>query len=255
MSAQHPAIRLNNLAIFRMEQQDFASASFMMGESIANLKQDGSDRGLLPARVVSSAAPRPERTLEAAEAPASHSGSLTTVNVPIATPAPSASVANLKEHLNHRRDLTLEDSISVFRRPLRIHPDALVGEDTYIQICAIVMYNCALAHHLNALQNERDQDRRRAMLKDALNLYKVAHSIHLRNASASDMSLTLAILNNVGQLHAMLNNRAGCRRCFDRMLRILMVLVVHSEDCMAGTDDFFLNISRFIFEKPSAPAA
>lgn len=96
-------------------------------------------------------------------------------------------------------------------------------------------------------------------LKHALSLYQKAHAIHLKlmeEVEDSDVSFTLAILNNVGQLHSLVGNTVASARCFHRMLRILMVVVSQTDEtCTAETDLFFGNCSRFILEKPAAPAA
>lgn len=246
----HPAIERNNLAIDYMEQRDFGSAIILVNESIWMLKQDGSDHNLLP--MVASLQHDEETAVSA-----SHEHVCSHVETWSSSPSSSPSTSHHKER--HRRQdmsIALEDSVSIFQCPLRIHPDTLIEDDTFTEICAILTYNCALAHHLHGVELEDDQ-RRNLLLKQALDLYQKAHGIHLRQESAedTDVSFTLAILNNVGQLQGLLGNTQASARLFHRMLRILMVVVSRTEECTAETDLFFANCSRFVLDKPAAPAA
>ena len=159
-----------------------------------------------------------------------------------------------KEGYRHhsRPEIVLDDTISIFQCPLRIHSETIISDDTCTEICAILTYNCALAHHLYGVEARRPE-----YLKQALYLYQTAHGIHLRQerVEESDVSFTLAVLNNVGQLHDLMGNTVASARCFHRMLRILMVLVTRTEECTAETDLFFGNCSGFVLQKPAAPAA
>jgi len=224
----HPSIERNNLAISFMERKDFVSAITSMNESIWILKQEGADHDLLPL-VPSLRASSDE-----------------------STPPP----LHKENHRNHRQDIFLDDAISIFQCPLRIHPDTVIGDDTCAEICAILAYNCALAHHLNGVELDSDEERY-DMMKQALSLYQTAHGIHSRqeNVEDSDASFTLAVLNNVGHIQGLMGNAAASTRLFNRMLRILMVVVSQTEECTASTDLFFSNCSRCVLETPAAPAA
>lgn len=246
-AATHRSIERNNLAISFMERRDFGCAITLMNESLWMLKEDGSDHGLLP--IVGSLQQRPEK----AGAQTEKDSSYQSTQVPLYSNSHPK-----KHHHHHRQDIALDDALSVFEFPLRINPETVVADDTFTEICAILSYNCALAHHLHGIDIE-DDGRRNAVLKQALALYQRAHSIHLQQEAVqeSDVSFTLAILNNVAQLQGFLGNTEVSTRCVHRMLRILMVLVSrHEKDSLtAETDLFFANCSRVILEKPAAPAA
>lgn len=250
ISMSHPCIERNNLAISHMERRDFLSAITLMSESMWILKQDGSDRDLLPLvpsipqEEVDSQLSDSARQLEDAS------------DEEISRHAPPDSPRKDHHHPQHRQDVALDDAISIFRCPLRIHTETNIDDDTYAEICSILTYNCALAYHLNGMELT-DAEGRILSLKHALSLYQKAHAIHLKveHVEDSDVSFSLAILNNVGQLHGLMGNTMASTRCFHRMLRILMVVVSRTETCTAETDLFFGNCSRFVLDKPAAPAA
>lgn len=224
-----------------MERRDFDSAATLMNEAIWLLKQDGSDHNLLP--IVPS--------LQEAGARLETESSRET-----STQAPPTISHRKDNHCHRRQDMALDDGVYIFQCPLRIHPDTVIADDTSTEICAILAYNCALAHHLNGVELE-DEEARNTVLKQALSLYQKAHAIHLQQESVedSDVSFTLAILNNVAQLQDLMGNTNASTRCFQRMLRILMVVISRTEECTAETDLFFRNCSRIVLEKPAAPAA
>lgn len=237
----HPSIERNNLAISHMERRDFLSAITLMSESMWHLKQDGSDRDLLPLAPETchpKDASSEERVENKSKAP------------------PNSPYKEQHSSFRERQDVALEDAISIFQCPLRIDPETSIDEDTYTEICSILTYNCALAYHLNGMELSEIEGRSTS-LKHALSLYQRAHAIHLKIETDEDpdVSFSLAILNNVGQLHGLMGNATASKRCFHRMLRILMVVVSRTESCTAETDLFFRNCSRFVLEKPAAPAA
>ena len=250
------AIRINNLAISRMERRDYKSAMSLMSESMSILKEDGTDQDLLPQPVFLQQQEADKSAAQEAESRSSPSVEIEAMHVPAVkrSASPSDSITSEQAH----QDVLLEDSLSVFKCPLRIHPGTVVADDTCAQVCAILMYNCAMAYHLNGLE-ESDLEARDTKLQQALYLYQAAHGIHLNNQveQVDNVDFTLAILNNVGQIHDLLGNISVSKRCFGRMLRILMMFVEtnRSEDVTARMELFFLNISRFILEKPAAPAA
>lgn len=237
-----------------MERRDFLSAITLISESMWILKQDGSDHDLLPVvpaipQDQEQVDPPSEETCKPIDTSSEESEETTSKD-------PSDSSSKDRHSFHERPDVALGDAISIFQCPLRIHPETSIEDDTYTEICSILTYNCALAYHLNGMELS-DIEGRSISLKHALSLYQKAHSLHLKMESAedSDVSFSLAILNNVGQLHGFMGNVMASKRCFHRMLRILMVVVSRTETCTAETDLFFGNCSRFVLEKPAAPAA
>lgn len=249
----HPSIKCNNEAISHMERRDFLSAITLMSESMWILKHDGSDCDLLP---LAPSIPQQVASQESACRQKDSCEEEKEMKKATFQDSPNASHKD-DDPCQPWQECTSDNDISIFQSPLRIDPMTTIDEDTCTEVCAILTYNCALAYHLNGMELTQVEGRSTS-LKHALSLYQKSHAIHLKMGQVedADVSFSLAILNNVGQIYSLMGNMVASARCFHRMLRILMVVVSRTDEtCTAETDLFFGNCSRFVLEKPAAPAA
>lgn len=106
-----------------------------------------------------------------------------------------------------------------FQRAIIMEPTIRRSADEYGEETSVVVYNLALTCHCMAIENNSD-----AMLKRAIQFYKIAHSIFVHRsggqARAKDRSgIIMVIMNNLGQLHydRMLEYNIA-ERCFQRLL-------------------------------------
>jgi hypothetical protein len=106
-----------------------------------------------------------------------------------------------------------------FQRAIIMEPTIRRSADEYGEETSAVVYNLALACHCMAIEQNSD-----AMLKRAVQFYKIAHSIFVHRsggqARPKDKSgMVMVIMNNLGQLHydRMLEYNIA-ERCFQRLL-------------------------------------
>jgi tetratricopeptide (TPR) repeat protein len=119
-----------------------------------------------------------------------------------------------------------DDGHEEFVYPSPIHTPSNMATDHQSQaILAIaIIFNTALASHLIALQQNKDQSN--VLLKKALKLYKLSFELH-RNAQAStrlSAMLYMATINNSGQIYRLLGKQEAAGTCFRQLFSTLMYL-------------------------------
>jgi hypothetical protein len=148
-----------------------------------------------------------------------------------------------------------DDKPFIFRAPIIIpsHTADHTSFTYYVKSSFMLLYNLALTHHLSALSGKDTQKR----LQKALGLYEFAYTIQ----TIEDIQLTvlqkMAIANNMGQIHAALDDTEKSRQCFQHLLSSIMF--VHEcggdRDTVEQLDGFIANVMFLILTGSSAHAA
>lgn len=146
------------------------------------------------------------------------------------------------------------DELFVFKRAMVIPLKAAPPEcyDYYVSLSFIILFNLALAYHLRGLATECQRT-----LRKALRLYEMAYTVHIKE----DLTLTalqaMAIVNNMGQIHAELGSSENSQECFQSLLSTFMyVQGAAHEEARNHMDGFVTNVLSFgIQGAKSAPAA
>jgi tetratricopeptide (TPR) repeat protein len=148
----------------------------------------------------------------------------------------------------------LIDEPFIFRAPLYIQ--SRVTDHTsftyHVKSSFMLLYNLALTHHLSALKGHNTQKR----LQKALKLYELAYSIQMTEDIQLTVLQTMAIVNNLGLVHAALEDKEKSRQCFQHLLSSIMFLHDCGEcDSVEQMDGFIANVMFLILMGSSAPAA
>jgi len=173
----------------------------------------------------------------------------------------------------------------VYRRPLLV-PKICIEEGHYmgVSLSLIILYNLALAHHLEGISmtmtshSEPDefsswQPPSRAkmqVLKQALQLYELAYSLHMDyiqrpdapptgkyNRNVGSLRFTMIISNNLGEIHRDAGNPTKHKMCLQHLLSAIMYMV----DCnlvildSSEMDGFYQNLSPIMLTDICAKAA
>ena len=135
----------------------------------------------------------------------------------------------------------------VFRYPIKI---GLEDTRDITRLSTILMYNLGLAHHLKALQcfNRRE-------LKVALALYGFAAQLRLPHWIGH-----LAVLNNMGQIHSVLEDETNAKKYFTQLLNAMFYLVDQSRSCTEEKiidtwEGFASNVMDLVLNFPTSAAA
>ena len=156
-------------------------------------------------------------------------------------------------------------SSSLYLSPLQLNPLADFSRyGTAVEASVAIMYNMALAHHMNALFNSpADQDDRQAGLDQAVALYELAYNVHMQEEDANlSVEFTMAIVNNLGHIHRQKGDEAKADRCFNHLLSTILFLqsyngssTASSNDVKCQTPEVFVQSITHLILKPSAAAA
>jgi hypothetical protein len=172
-------------------------------------------------------------------------------------------------------DYNLDDSCDyIFNRPLFI-PDG--GHDLSIEkilvspdcVTAVVMLNLAITYHKKALSRCRNGVILSGFEKNAIkahSIYKLCHQLleeESRNKTCSSAALlvNMIVLNNLGQINAMLCANEEAHLCFEQVLSMQMFWMNHCREddnnvsLTTQVNNFFHNTSRLILSDHSAAAA
>lgn len=143
----------------------------------------------------------------------------------------------------------------VFQKPIYIHNNDIImnGEESgsdvdFFSLTFALLYNLALVHHLCAYYESNDNMTLpslevKRMYRKALYLYGLAYAIHESSEDIhSFMMQTLAILNNVGQIHTVLNNIGQSVETFQQLFNaILYCTTSHNVDINWNEIEGFVN--------------
>lgn len=145
----------------------------------------------------------------------------------------------------------------IFSSPIYIPAasDETVGQTHryLVTVSFIMLYNLALTHHLSAVDGSLCMK----TLRKALSLYELAYAIQSTEELELSVLQTMAIVNNIGQIHIALGQEKEAKSCFEHLLSTIMfVSDCGGIDSMENLDGFMCNVMSLIFKGSSAaPAA
>ncbi len=85
----------------------------------------------------------------------------------------------------------------------------------------LLFYNLALSYHLSVLCEFPCHSSSATILQTAVEWYKRAYIVLLAEEEVPEAQ-AMVILNNVGQIYKQLNDEAGAKRCFQRLLSTML---------------------------------
>jgi tetratricopeptide (TPR) repeat protein len=158
-----------------------------------------------------------------------------------------------KECRDHDEFLS-DDEPFIFREPIFIpsHSADHTSSTYYVKSSFMLLYNLALTHHLSALSGKDTQKR----LQKALKLYELAYTIQMTEDIQLTVLQTMAIVNNLGLIHASLQDEVKSRQCFQHLLSSIMFLhECGDRDSVEQIDGFIANVMSLILTGSSTNAA
>jgi tetratricopeptide (TPR) repeat protein len=234
------ASRLNNLGVNLIESglYEQAIASFSKGFTV--VKKVLSHQGKCTAPLEEPA------TMENASEPVAQAPSCHFHKMQEATPM----------EIGETEEPVCSDEPFIFRNPIFIpcHAMDLTCFKYYVKLSFIILYNLALAHHLSGVSGNNTLMR----LRKALSLYELAYTIQMTENIELTVLETMAIVNNLGQIHTSLENKEKSCQCFQHLLSTIMFLNDSGEPDtgVEQMDGFILSVMPLILKNAaSAPAA
>ena len=170
------------------------------------------------------------------------------------------------------------NEIFVFDQPIHVSPPSpspvpMRCHKYLTSLAFVLLFNLALAHHLYAMEQAANPGQEgteartltptsqcpRRLLMKAIRLYEMAY---LAQESEDAIHMTalenMAIVNNLGQIHTILDNQKASEHCFQHLWK-LMTFVSQSgngnDDARLYFEDFLANVSPVIIANPKPAAA
>ena len=129
--------------------------------------------------------------------------------------------------------------IFVFQEPIFIRSqssgETLASWEFSSKLSFAILYNLALAHHLDAQVTQQSSG-----LARALALYKTAYKIQMEGRRFPCLE-TMAVLNNMGQIYKSFNDENASRLCFESLVSNVMLLRVRG-GTLEEYSGFFANV-------------
>lgn len=169
----------------------------------------------------------------------------------------SANTTNIKNLFAEHSD---DDDATpfVYRTGILMPPSLAFDKDRDSLMSSIFLFNLALAHQLRAETTSNDAERRHSLLSKALKIYELAFKMQERGGYFnSNFLFILAILNNIGVIHQILGAPLLAKRCFGKLMSVLMLLTERKfyDSTKLDMKGFFRNGSLSCGEPCTATAA
>jgi len=169
----------------------------------------------------------------------------------------------------------------VFRDPVEIPPESVPtsvsveangghSSELFSKFLMIVMYNLALTLHLHAISikhnlvhancgDNADAKKAKKLFLRARKLYELAFEMHLDESCDVNLLFTLALINNLGLVYDVLDQKQRSKTCFKNMFSTMMYLMDSNEShTVKEWDGLLSNVMDILFQQHreiAAPAA
>jgi hypothetical protein len=159
-----------------------------------------------------------------------------------------------------------DDGGFIFCQPIRIpvHSIDKMQEDRSIAdftlLSLVFAFNLALAHQISGGATP-DEGERRHRLEQAMQLYQLAFKWHLeeqRNKRIDSLHFVMVIVNNLAEIHRILDNKSKHVRCLEHVLSAVMHLVdreTRNQKDSINLGGFLKNTAKIILRRNCANAA
>jgi tetratricopeptide (TPR) repeat protein len=117
-----------------------------------------------------------------------------------------------------------DDGGYVYRRPIFCSPTfSQEGHYPGVTLLLIIIFNLALAHHLLSISINQPHACHETLSR-ALQLYEVFYQLQMEREIFSTQT-TLAVANNVGEIHRIVGNHSKYILCLEHLLSCIMLVV------------------------------
>jgi hypothetical protein len=149
----------------------------------------------------------------------------------------------------------------VFSNPVLVdEADAVCGERrSLLKVFLIILFNTGLIHHIQSYMVDSAANRS-ALQTKAFRSYAFAYKMLVKERLELSIVFLMAIVNNLGQLHASQGNESKATVCFRQLLSHLLLYTERCklQECQSPQDlgGFFQNVMGVLLGDPEvAPAA
>lgn len=141
---------------------------------------------------------------------------------------------------------------SVFKNPIFLPKNLMERHwrSAASSLTFTIIYNLALSYQLNAIATDMAPKK----LRKALSFYELVYNIQKTENMVLPLMQTMAIINNIGQLHIALNNNEKAQQCFHNLLHTIVIIKYGGEyEISEEIDLFMVNALPHVLKNP-APA-
>jgi hypothetical protein len=146
-----------------------------------------------------------------------------------------------------------DDDGYLYRIPIVTKPESM-GHSMGNIMPKILTFNLALAHHLKALDEKKNN------FKIAVRLYQLVYQTELKEKSKASFFFALVAANNLADVHRRLNNPQKQQQCLQFVLSAIMLMGYdissrNREYCKVQLDGFVRNATSLILTPSCAAVA
>lgn len=146
-----------------------------------------------------------------------------------------------------------DDEGYLYRIPIVTKPESM-GHSMGTIMPKIVTFNLALAHHLKAIEENKNN------FKIAVRLYQLVYQTELKEKSKASFFFALVAANNLADVHGRLNNARKQQQCLQFVLSAIMLMGYdinsrNREYCKVELDGFVRNAASLILTPSCAAVA
>jgi hypothetical protein len=148
----------------------------------------------------------------------------------------------------------------MFSEPIIVDENDLnsQNEEDILRFTMFLIFNLALSQHLRALEFKTiSRSAFRTTLKKSLALYSLLYKMQMKKDSGSGLSYihTMALINNLAQIHAVNEDAEKSRECLGYLLNYLVFYTEVGGNCTDEMDGFRTNITPLILTDPALALA
>ena len=140
--------------------------------------------------------------------------------------------------------------------PITSFPITMEGDDIVAYLSFTLLFNLALSYHLRALQDDsmcREVSSR--LFETAQRLYEYTFQLQSQLTEVSVLT-TVALLNNLAQVHKSLKNEFEAYQCEKLLLSALLLIVDMGEPAWKDrVDSYMCNVMHLIFTESGVAAS
>jgi tetratricopeptide (TPR) repeat protein len=164
---------------------------------------------------------------------------------------PSSMVCLIQDHHQVLSvPISSDENMFVFRNPLLVSEKRTDSFQVSAKTSLVSLYNLAMGYHLSGLQRQCAK-----RLKQALSYYELSYKMLLDEHNVV-VSRAMIILNNIGQIHRLLQNEEGAKNCFQYLLATMMFVQQTGEASrIQNWDSFLSNVLDLIVQGPFPASA
>jgi hypothetical protein len=151
------------------------------------------------------------------------------------------SCSNGEEEVSDSNDDAL---VLVYHHPIRIPDNMEISLASYGLLSTAITFNLSLANHLWAIETKNNDT-----LRTAARLYEYGFSLErIRGRFSVSPFFIMAILNNLGSIHRLMEDKEKSTKCFRQLLSTLLYLVqvkgAHPSDLKVFFDNTSFGLSQ-----------